>query len=205
MSLLEKRLFAQVLYLHSQALFGRSKLIPGLFLGHVHQLCHSPQTLCTQQTHSQGPRCSAALPQGHREAILWECLKKFRWGFGWYVFHVLTLCSHLHLSCSLFFFPSPLSGVLQFFQPVLECNSRTQWALLESCCEKAPSCRRKPQAGHYKGLQQIVKLHTRAPLCACSIEANCHPTMSQPLCRNVCTNLREGWPGHSYNKYLPIR
>lgn len=57
----KKRLFAQELYLHSQALFGRTKLIPGLFLGRVHQLSHSPQTLCTQRDHSRGPllRCSA--------------------------------------------------------------------------------------------------------------------------------------------------
>lgn len=78
--LLEKRLFAQELYLHPQALFGRSKLIPGPFLGRVHQLHHSPQTLCTQRDHSQGPLLCCL--QWHTEAILWECLKSLVEGLG---------------------------------------------------------------------------------------------------------------------------
>lgn len=56
-------LFAQELYLHSQALFGRGKLIPGPFLGRVHQLSHSPQTLCTQRGCSPGPLLRCPPPQ----------------------------------------------------------------------------------------------------------------------------------------------
>lgn len=45
--------------------FGRTKLIPAPFLGRVHQLSHSPQTLSTQRDHSGGPlvRRSAAPPR----------------------------------------------------------------------------------------------------------------------------------------------
>ena len=94
--LTEKRLFAQELYLHSQALFGRTKLIPGPFLGRVHQLSHSPQTLCTQQGHSRGLLLCCSPPQWHTAAILWECLKSLVEGSGWFAFYMLTLYFHLH-------------------------------------------------------------------------------------------------------------